>query len=341
MNVIYPPPELKTVVDTTAQFVSRNGKDFEHRILSNETSKSKFGFLLTENPYHAYYLMRIDDFTKNPSLEIEKPKKLEMETVSKKSTNLIQTETPTSDPFVYSYHLNPPDGISALELDIIQQTAQYVARNGKQFLSALAGRESRNSMFDFLKIHHKYFTFFTHLCEIYKKVLIPTPNVIQDLLKWSDSKQSLLQTMYSKAEWENKKVEVKEDVMQEDRVKQTGDWTEFVLVETIQWTTDDYNKVNEMLNTIQEESEMGDDDMELEDIKIVKNYKKKEVPVMGPNMVLDPLSGEMIPMDSVKEHLRVGLMSHQWKIQKDKEMEKFKTTNLSTGEEMTRNLLKK
>ena len=37
-----------------------------------------------------------------------------------------------------------PEGMSLLDLDVIKMTAQFVSRNGKQFLMALAGRESAN-----------------------------------------------------------------------------------------------------------------------------------------------------------------------------------------------------
>ena len=37
-----------------------------------------------------------------------------------------------------------PDGISAFDLDVIKLTAQFVARNGKSFLTGLTSREHSN-----------------------------------------------------------------------------------------------------------------------------------------------------------------------------------------------------
>jgi splicing factor 3A subunit 1 len=60
-GIIYPPPEVKIIVDKTADFVARNGKEFETRIRAHEKDNPKFKFLLKENPYNAYYEMKIEE----------------------------------------------------------------------------------------------------------------------------------------------------------------------------------------------------------------------------------------------------------------------------------------
>lgn len=54
--------------------------------------------------------------------------------------------------------------------DIVKLTAQFVARNGRQFLTSLMNREQRNYHFDFLRPQHSMFTYFTKLVEQYTKV---------------------------------------------------------------------------------------------------------------------------------------------------------------------------
>ena len=49
-------------------------------------------------------------------------------------------------------------------------TAQFVARNGRQFLTNLMNREQRNYQFDFLRPQHSLFQYFTKLLEQYTKV---------------------------------------------------------------------------------------------------------------------------------------------------------------------------
>jgi splicing factor 3A subunit 1 len=63
-----------------------------------------------------------------------------------------------------------PAGLAMLELDLIRLTAQYVARNGKGFLTGLMSRESSNPQFGFLKPTHSLFSFFTAMADAYSKV---------------------------------------------------------------------------------------------------------------------------------------------------------------------------
>lgn len=53
-GLILPPPDIRAVVDKTAQFVARNGRSFERKI-AGETASAKFAFLRPADPYHAYY----------------------------------------------------------------------------------------------------------------------------------------------------------------------------------------------------------------------------------------------------------------------------------------------
>ena len=87
IGIIHPPPDIRAIVDKTAQFVARNGAcrgpaclcslgvlcsyaqgaqlrrpacccaglSFEKKILANEEKNVKFNFLRPTDPYHAYY----------------------------------------------------------------------------------------------------------------------------------------------------------------------------------------------------------------------------------------------------------------------------------------------
>lgn len=68
--------------------------------------------------------------------------------------------------------LSDPPSISALDLDIVKLTAQFVARNGRTFLTNLMNREQRNFQFDFLRPQHSLFVYFTVLLKQYTKVSI-------------------------------------------------------------------------------------------------------------------------------------------------------------------------
>ena len=65
--------------------------------------------------------------------------------------------------------------------DIVKLTAQFVARNGAQFLDKLMVREQRNYQFDFLRKQHPLFNYFTKLVEQYSKILMPAHTRIHQL----------------------------------------------------------------------------------------------------------------------------------------------------------------
>eukprot|EP01027_Heterolobosea_sp_BB2_P013520 GEZU01019501.1.p1 GENE.GEZU01019501.1~~GEZU01019501.1.p1 ORF type:complete len:350 (-),score=109.18 GEZU01019501.1:134-1183(-) len=245
-------------------------------------------------------------------------------------------------------------------MDLIKLTAQFVARNGRQFLSALAGRESRNPQFDFLKPQHRYFAFFTKLADIYGKIITPPDNVIESLRQDAQNKLRILDRCYLKAEWDQMEEEKKRTQEQQEDAEriefQLIDWHDFVVVETI-----DFNDEEEIMppaETQQEADMEMDVDMEdeakeqpavqevpLEDededitLKVRKDYvkptKKPAVTVeKAEQFVKDPISGELIPLSKASEHMRIKLLDPRWKEQQEKEQAKFRTTALATNEEL-------
>lgn len=61
-GIIFPPPDIRGIVDKTAQFVAKNGPEFEQRVLSDQSNGQKFNFLLPGNPYRAYYDAKVKEF---------------------------------------------------------------------------------------------------------------------------------------------------------------------------------------------------------------------------------------------------------------------------------------
>ncbi len=58
-----PPPEIRAIVDKTASYVAKNGRDFAARILGTQgASSAKFDFLKVDNVYHAYYEAKVVEF---------------------------------------------------------------------------------------------------------------------------------------------------------------------------------------------------------------------------------------------------------------------------------------
>lgn len=65
----------------------------------------------------------------------------------------VVLKDPPSD---FEFIADPPS-ISAFDLDVVKLTAQFVARNGRQFLTNLMHREQKNYQFDFLRPQHSLF----------------------------------------------------------------------------------------------------------------------------------------------------------------------------------------
>lgn len=82
-----------------------------------------------------------------------------------------ETVVPKEPPPDFEFMADPPS-ISAFDLDVVKLTAQFVARNGRQFLAQLMQKEQRNYQFDFLRPQHSLFNYFTKLVEQYTKVWI-------------------------------------------------------------------------------------------------------------------------------------------------------------------------
>ena len=91
-TIIYPPPEVRNIVDKTAGFVARNGIEFEQRIKQNEINNPKFNFLNSGDPYHAYYQHRVVVIREGKA-EREKIKVMPTESVAKKQSELLKSVT--------------------------------------------------------------------------------------------------------------------------------------------------------------------------------------------------------------------------------------------------------
>jgi splicing factor 3A subunit 1 len=100
-----------------------------------------------------------------------------------KAKPVLPPTKPLEAPEEEQYTVHIPEGLTALDLDVIKMTAQFVARNGKSFLTGLASREHANPQFNFLKPTHSLFAFFTALCDAYSRVLMPPKDLRQRMEK--------------------------------------------------------------------------------------------------------------------------------------------------------------
>ena len=112
----------------------------------------------------------------NPLLQVKQRQSDLLKQVQKEQ----EPPPPKEPPPDFEFIADPPS-ISAFDLDVVKLTAQFVARNGRQFLTNLMNKEQRNYQFDFLRPQHSLFQYFTKLLEQYTKVLIPPKDLLKKL----------------------------------------------------------------------------------------------------------------------------------------------------------------
>ncbi|XP_026759772.2 splicing factor 3A subunit 1 [Galleria mellonella] len=249
IGIIYPPPEVRNIVDKTASFVARNGPEFEARIRQNELGNPKFNFLNSGDPYHAYYQHKVkeiregkgNDVSAAPAAPVLQRPGLAPATAARQQELLkaavpVEPPPPRDPPPDFEFIADPPS-ISALELDIVKLTAQFVARNGRQFLTDLMKKEERNHQFDFLRPQHSLFQYFTRLLEQYTKVLLPPKELVVKLS--AEVRSGVLEQARSRAAWHS--YQARRKVADEARIEKERlayasiDWHDFVVVETVDY----------------------------------------------------------------------------------------------------------
>lgn len=238
VGIIYPPPEVRNIVDKTASFVARNGPEFENRIRQNEVNNPKFNFLQPTDPYHAYYQYKVTEFKEGRGQEPQAPKASAFLGALRplEAPKIVETFVLKEPPPEFEFTCDPPS-ISAYDLDIVKLTAQFTARNGRQFLETVMQREQRNYLFDFLRPQHSLFTYFTKLVVQYTKILIPPKNLKDKLNKEVNEPKEILDQVKYRVQWakhQDKEKKKEEEALEKERVSYAQiDWHDFVVVETV------------------------------------------------------------------------------------------------------------
>ncbi|EDQ86920.1 uncharacterized protein MONBRDRAFT_33566 [Monosiga brevicollis MX1] len=238
VGIINPPPEIRNIVNKTAGFVAKNGWDFADRIRKEKAGEVKFNFLQPDNPYHAYFVHMVE--------EVRSGRNNELGNINLDQVTLddeMEEDAKTVKPPPEAEFMDDPPTLSAQDLDVIKLTAQYVARNGTEFLQTLMQKEARNFQFDFLKPTHLLFNYFTKLTEQYRKILLPRDDMLEKLRRVAKDPLSLVpeveqMSLYKKQTAEDRQRRAEEQE-REKREFNSIDWHDFVVVATIEFGPDD------------------------------------------------------------------------------------------------------
>eukprot|EP01138_Halocafeteria_seosinensis_P010890 gb/GECG01011123.1/.p1 GENE.gb/GECG01011123.1/~~gb/GECG01011123.1/.p1 ORF type:complete len:512 (+),score=123.78 gb/GECG01011123.1/:1-1536(+) len=278
VGVIRPPPEIRAIVDKTAEFVARNGAEFEQKIAEKQQGNTKFNFLKESDPYHAYYVQQVELYRqgKQPQQQQQQPEtdgKQEAESATEQKADATETQSSAGDtkklsskvalitpyleakkkipggseapeaPPSFQFMLDPPPGISPAKLETIKLTAQYTAVSGRSFLTELSSKEEGNQEFDFLRPNNQLFPFFTSLVEKYSSMVKGPKDLRDKVAHMAEHKFSV----FEKSVWRAEHKRVEEQRKAAERAETEGeqlamadiDWHDFVVVDTINFNDDD------------------------------------------------------------------------------------------------------
>eukprot|EP00823_Brevimastigomonas_motovehiculus_P009056 TRINITY_DN872_c0_g1_i1.p1 TRINITY_DN872_c0_g1~~TRINITY_DN872_c0_g1_i1.p1 ORF type:complete len:773 (-),score=269.01 TRINITY_DN872_c0_g1_i1:176-2494(-) len=165
-------------------------------------------------------------------------------------------EKPAADKF----SVKIPSIYSAQDIEVVKMTAQYVARNGRSFLSSLTQREATNPQFAFLRPTHTLFSLFQQLVEAYSKIIVPNKQMLSTLEIDAANPIRILESVYLMAKFEKQQRELEDKKTvneEEERVAMALiDWHTFVVAETINFTADEEALLPAPKNSIEEMTRM-------------------------------------------------------------------------------------
>lgn len=248
-GVVLPPHEIRNILEKTAGYVARNGAVFEDRIREKERQNPKFSFLAPDDAYHPFYQWRLNEIRAGRGTAIAAGRAAEAAPEEEKPKG-----PPKPPDFQFSARM---PRINQKDLDVIRLAALFVAKNGRQWMTQLAQRESGNPQFAFLIPNHTFHNFFQHMVDQYTTLLRASglsgeggklqEQRMAELQKNVEDKFRVLSLAKQRAEYakfieqERKKKEEEEEEQKAEFAR--IDWSDFVVVETI-----DFNSADEQAN---------------------------------------------------------------------------------------------
>lgn len=223
-GIIYPPPDIRYIVDKTAALIAKRGPAFEERIKGDERANTKFAFLNGGDPFNAYYKAKIEAIRDGtgPLAGATTPGGGDAaagsaggaETGGSRGTPTIdgpgagqmmrvngedamdeernrQEDANSTEPPPHLFSVDLPN-ISAVDLDVIKLTALFVARKGSAFSRELLEKERASNQFQFMRPQHSLFGLYSRMVEQYRTVLYPPSDLMDNLrISAGDSKEKL------------------------------------------------------------------------------------------------------------------------------------------------------
>ncbi|KAK4348061.1 hypothetical protein RND71_034400 [Anisodus tanguticus] len=311
IGIINPPPDI-SIVDKTSQFVAKNGPEFEKRIVLNNAGNAKFNFLNASDPYHAYYQHRLAEARAQNHASGEQP---------------TQPENKEAAPA-------PPTADGAEATAKPDPSAQF-----RPFRKVLEPPEAE------------------------QYVLMPPKGLTDKLQKSSADMTTVLERCLHRLEWERDFADDEdqdlpppmtlEEVIRRSKMPtlEEEEYVEPVKEVEMEMDEEEAQLLEEGMRAATLEENGGVKSAETMAIpeeqdppmRIVKNWKRPEERIAAERdptkYVVSPITGELIPINEMSEHMRISLIDPKYKEQKDRMFAKIKETTLAHDDEISRNIV--
>ncbi|KAG2242748.1 hypothetical protein Bca52824_095411 [Brassica carinata] len=136
------------------------------------------------DPYHAFYQHKLAEYI-----------------AQNQDGAPVRIQMPLEPPEPEKYTVRLPEGITGEEVEYIKLTAQFVALNGKSFLTGLQSRENNNPQFYFMKPTHSMFLC-SLLWSMHFDVLKPPEDLREKLRKSGADLTAVLERCLHRLEWD-------------------------------------------------------------------------------------------------------------------------------------------
>lgn len=255
-GVVYPPPDLRPVIDKTAEFVARNGVAFEAKIREQERLNPKFAFLQADDAYNSYFRMQIraaaersHGDTQAAASSERAASAVQAALLADRSERPVDEEPPRPAPHAFSLEF---PSTPAVELDVLKLTALWAARQGPSFTARLMAREQHTYQFGFLHPAHPLCSYFHLVTEQYRRVMQPSQACIDTVRRCASrrcgpgaggARLAVLDEVRKRAAWtrwdDARRHEVREEEARQRALFDEIDWQDFCVVGVVEVTGSD------------------------------------------------------------------------------------------------------
>ncbi|KAM1833154.1 hypothetical protein ACFX13_023006 [Malus domestica] len=344
IGIIHPPPDIRNIVDKTAQFVAKNGLEFEKRIMANNTGNAKFNFLISTDPYHAYYQHRLSEFRAQNQSFGQRPYTQPVDFASPESvppTPAVDGEirAPKPDPSAQFKPvrkvLKPPQAEKytvRLPEDKLKKSVANMTTVLERCVHRLEWERSQEQARQKAEDEIEQ--------ERIQMAMIDWHDfVVVKMIDFADDEDEDLPPLMTLEEVirRSKVADMEEDVEPGKQVEMEMNEEEMQLVEeglrTSRLEKNDDEKKNE--NMVTEDPELP--------MRIVKNWKRPEDRIPAERdptkYVISTITGELIPINEMSEHMKISLIDPKYKEQKEMMFAKIRETTLAQDDEISRNIV--